>query len=84
MFVFICVSETAEHNIRGFKVEYLGEYESEKALTRRSGAQMGLFNEKKPEVENFQNWAFATFPLFTVRYSSTSMPLFAIATPLLF
>jgi hypothetical protein len=32
----------------------LREFEAifEKALTRESGAQMGLFDEKKPEVEN--------------------------------
>jgi hypothetical protein len=40
-------------------VEYTGicEFEAifEKALTRESGAQMGLFDEKKPEVENIVN-----------------------------
>jgi hypothetical protein len=38
-----------------FIVEYLWEYKAicKKALTRVSGAQMELFDEKKPEVENF-------------------------------
>jgi hypothetical protein len=37
-----------------FIVEYLREYEAicNKALTRVSGAQMELFDEKKTEVEN--------------------------------
>jgi hypothetical protein len=37
-----------------FIVEYLYEYEAicKKALTRVSGAQMELFDEKKSEVEN--------------------------------
>jgi hypothetical protein len=46
------VLDTAHH--RRFLVEFLGEYESifEKALTCVSCAQMELFDEKKPEVEN--------------------------------
>jgi hypothetical protein len=37
-----------------FLVEYLREYEAicKKALNRGSAAQMELFDEKKPEVEN--------------------------------
>jgi hypothetical protein len=37
-----------------FLVEYLRELEAicKKAFTRGSGAQMELFDEKKPEVEN--------------------------------
>jgi hypothetical protein len=37
-----------------FIVEYLREYETicKKVLTCVSGAQMELFDEKKPEVEN--------------------------------
>jgi hypothetical protein len=36
------------------KVEYLRKYEAicKKALTRVSGAQMELFDVKRPEVEN--------------------------------
>jgi hypothetical protein len=37
-----------------FIIEYLHEYEAicKKASTRVSGAQMELFDEKKPDVEN--------------------------------
>jgi hypothetical protein len=45
---------TADHKSVEFIVKYLGEFESifKKALTRGSGAQLELFNEKIPEVEN--------------------------------
>jgi hypothetical protein len=48
------VIDTADHKKIDFKVEYLREYEAicKKALTRGSRAQMELFDEKKPEVEN--------------------------------
>jgi hypothetical protein len=45
---------TAGAKIGDLKVEYLREFEAicKKALTRESGAQVGLFEGKKPEVEN--------------------------------
>jgi hypothetical protein len=43
-----------QNKICDFKIEFFGEFESifRKALTRMSGAQMELFDEKKPEAEN--------------------------------
>jgi hypothetical protein len=48
------VIDTAGVKFGDFKVEYLREFEAicEKALTRGSRAQVGLFNGKKPEVGN--------------------------------
>jgi hypothetical protein len=48
------VIDTADHKKIDFIVEYLCEFEAicKKALARGSGAQMGLFDELKPEVEN--------------------------------
>jgi hypothetical protein len=52
--VVVGVNDTADHKNGEIKVEFLSEFESicKKALTRISGAQMELFDEKKQEVEN--------------------------------
>jgi hypothetical protein len=44
------VIDTADHKKIDFIIEYLCEYEAicKKALTRVSGAQMELYDEKKP------------------------------------
>jgi hypothetical protein len=48
------VIDTADQKIGDFKVENFGEFESicKKVLTRISGAQMELFQEKKTEVKH--------------------------------
>jgi hypothetical protein len=48
------VIDTAGAKMGDLKVEHLREFEAicKKALTRESRAQVGLFDEKKPEVEN--------------------------------
>jgi hypothetical protein len=49
------VIDAADHKIGDFKVEFLSEYKTifKKALTRGSVFHDKLFDEKKPEVENF-------------------------------
>jgi hypothetical protein len=53
-FVVSRVIDTADHQKVDFIFEYLCKYEAicKKALTHGSGAQIELFDEKKPEVEN--------------------------------
>jgi hypothetical protein len=48
------IIDTADQKKIDFIVKYLREYEAicKKALTHGSRAQMELFDEKKPEVEN--------------------------------
>jgi hypothetical protein len=56
IFSLSCVIDTTEAKIGDFIVKYLHEFEDKckKALTRESGAQVGLFYEKKTEVENLE------------------------------